>query len=194
MCDFVNSLRIFNIAFCVSDGSLKILRKKKMILSSSRISESNLPTLIICMCDFVNSLRITCMIRLHRDRGESDRVKSFRIVSQLRSLLKVQFNSSILGARQVIRVRVNRGPRKNIRGPTSHQRQSQSQSQIVSHHSEKHSGPDKSSESESESESDCFTSQRASAGAFFGRPRECAFFIISVTLHLKHHPRVSLTV
>jgi len=37
------------------------------------------------------------------------------------------------------------------------------------------------SESESESESDRFTSQRASAGAF-GRPRECAFFIISVTL------------
>ena len=38
------------------------------------------------------------------------------------------------------------------------------------------------SESESESESDRFTSQRASAGAFFGRPRECAFFIIEVTL------------
>ena len=29
-----------------------------------------------------------------------------------------------------------------------------------------------------ESESDCFTSERASAGAFFGRPRERAFFII----------------
>ena len=38
------------------------------------------------------------------------------------------------------------------------------------------------SESESESESDRFTSQRASAGAFFGRPHECAFFIIEVTL------------
>ena len=58
-----------------------------------------------------------------------------RVRGKLRSLLKVQFDSSILGARQVIRVRVNRGPRKNIRGPTSHQSQSQSQSQIVSHHS-----------------------------------------------------------
>ena len=34
------------------------------------------------------------------------------------------------------------------------------------------------SDSESESESDCFRSERASAGAFFGRPRERAFFII----------------
>ena len=45
-----------------------------MILSSSRISETNLPILIICMCDFVDSLRITYMIRIRKYLKNHDKI------------------------------------------------------------------------------------------------------------------------